>query len=113
MPIKKPDVKLNGQKKEALLEDSDFTSLLPALSEHLILTQYMDGTPRQTSTLLIFVDEGVLKLCLSDREVGRTCFVTGRTFEEALKTLDAGLVDDTLDWRTKRGSSTHQQRPPF
>jgi len=113
MPIKKPDVKMNGMKQEPLLEDSDFSSMLPALAEHLILTNYEDGTHRQTSTLLIFVDAGVLKMCLSDREIGRSCFVTGRTFEEAFKALDDGLANDTVDWRTKRNTSTPHQKPPY
>jgi hypothetical protein len=111
--MKKPDLKVNGAKKEPLLNDSDFTAMLPNLCEYLITTQYEDGTTRQTSTLLIFVDEGVLKLCLNDREVGRTCFVTAETFEAALKALDSGLKDDTVDWRTKRQMMNGNQRVPF
>jgi hypothetical protein len=111
--VKKPDTKMNGMKPEPLLEDSAFTAELPALSEHLIQTQYDDGTHRQTSTLLIFVDGGVLKLCLSDREVGRSCFVSAATFEEALKKLDQQLADDTADWRVKRQSFASNQRPTF
>jgi hypothetical protein len=113
MVLKRPQTKPNGEKLEPLLEDSDFSAMLPNLCEHLILTEYADGTPRQTSTLLIFIDHGVLKLCLSDREIGRTCFVTGKTFEEALKNLDKGLGDDTVDWRTKRQMTSNSQKPPF
>jgi len=113
MVLVRPNTKLNGDAIEPLLEDSDFTAMLPHLAEHLILTKYSDNSPRQTSTLLIFVDQGVLKLCLSDREVGRSCFVTGKTFEEALRKLDEGLKDDTVDWRTKRQQNVTAYKPPF
>lgn len=113
MAIKKPNLALNGERLGELLIDSDFTEEHPTLVEYLTLEKYEDDTPRLTSTLLIFMDKGVLKLCLSDRETNRTAFVTSPTVEGAFRILEEGLRDDTLDWRVKRDFKQSGAKPPF
>ena len=79
-----------------------FAKSYPALAEYLTLATWEDGTVRETSTLYLFVDEGVTKGCLNDREAGRVAFVAGDGVAAVLKSMEKGLVANTLDWRPDR-----------
>lgn len=73
----------------------------PNLFSYLTEERWDDGSPRETSTLLLFVEHGILKVCLNDRAVGRTCFLSCASFDAALEALEHGLASDTLPWRAK------------
>jgi len=79
-----------------------FEKSYPAVWEYLSLAEWEPGVPRATSSLLIFCDEGLLKCCLNDREGSRVCFVAGGSVSAVLKSLERGLVANTLDWRADR-----------
>lgn len=78
------------------------SSSYPGLWEHLTETAWPSGKSRMTSTLLIFVEEGLVKLCLNDRSATRTAWVSGRTLTEALEHLNSGIEGDSLEWRRAR-----------
>ena len=82
-------------------EDEALKSLRPALFDYMCVTKYGDGSPRKTSTLLSFCEDGVFKICINDRENSRSAFVSGRSFEEALDVLETALDSDTVEWRHK------------
>jgi hypothetical protein len=71
----------------------------PAVSAVLYDRFFEDGTPRKTATLLLFVDEGMLKACLRDRETEETAWVAGEGLEGLLDALEVGLQEGRLDWR--------------
>lgn len=73
-------------------------SMYPALAEWLTLTE-LDGKPRETATLLVFAEGPLWKCRILDRTEDAQAFLTGRTLVELLDALEAGLVEDTLDWR--------------
>lgn len=73
----------------------------PALFEFLTTTM-VDGRKREPSSLILFVEDGYPKVCLSDRDASRVTFVTSGGFLEALDDLEANLVEGTVDWRAKR-----------
>ena len=75
----------------------------PALLEFLASTVWPEGGVRQPGTLLVFVDEGRLKACLSDRAQGLVAFVSGCGLVGLLRAAEALLRDDTADWRAQRG----------
>lgn len=79
------------------------------LEAHLIDVAYDDGTPRQTSTLLIFTEQGAWKACLCARDTEEVCFVTAPTFEELVERLEAGLQMEGLDWRRRSGSKGNRR----
>jgi len=79
--------------------DPDFLSAFPALGEFMSDTRWEDGSPRETGTLLFFVEGGDVKACLMDRASSRRVFVTATTFRGLLELLEMGLRDDRLDWR--------------
>ena len=54
------------------------------------------------STLLLFVEDGLCKLCLSDRDNDMVCFRGARTFLEALEGLERALQAGEAEWRQKR-----------
>jgi hypothetical protein len=80
------------------------SSLCPTVLEYLSSTRWDDGSERQTSTVLVFCEEGRWKACLNDRAMDRTAFVSGNTPEGLLTNLEAALADGTVDWR-RRGKS--------
>lgn len=71
----------------------------PTLLAMLQDTKYDDGSARQTSTLLIFVEAGMVKGCLNDREIGQTLWATGDSLEGLLTGLEARLAKGTGEWR--------------
>lgn len=74
----------------------------PALWEYLTLREWGPNEPRDTASLLIFNDEGILKACVNDRDALRVAFVAAGSLTLLLSSLEAGLVADTLDWRLDR-----------
>lgn len=100
--MKRP-VKVEGSERPAsAAEDTEFQGLYPSLWDQLSALAYDDGTPRQTASLTIFVEDGQVKLCLGDREEGRTGWCSGRSLSEALGRLDEALRCDRIDWRKSR-----------
>lgn len=85
----------------------------PTLYEYLSLTRYEKGESRVTSTLLIFVENGVLRICLNDRDNNRSVFFTGETLECALASLEAALLSDRVEWRTRNSSYNRDPKTPF
>jgi hypothetical protein len=74
----------------------------PALLEFITSRAWPDGTLRQSGTLLLFADEGRLKVCLSDRDQGVVCFVTGDGVMGLLDAAEQLLRDGDGDWRPQR-----------
>lgn len=71
----------------------------PTLWAFLADPAYEDGTPRQTGTVMLFVEQGRLKAWVHDREQERTAFLTAACPEDLFAELNDGLEDDELDWR--------------
>lgn len=74
----------------------------PCLFEYLTLTRWEDGTARVPSSLTLFLDEGRLKACLHDRDMGRVAFVAGWAPVPVLRALEEGLLEGTVEWRPSR-----------
>jgi hypothetical protein len=81
------------------VEDEYFQSNYPALFE--FICQVPDGAPEEfrTSSLTIFAEDGLVKLCLSDREEGIVCFYSGETLEIACRGLEGQLQRGCAEWR--------------
>lgn len=76
---------------------------LPALLEYLSAEQYPDGSSRERATLMLLVEDGLCKVCLSDRDTGRSLWRAGQRLEEALKSLEEALSGANPDWRRSSG----------
>lgn len=75
---------------------------LPALSEFLSEARWDDGSPRVTGSITLFCDDGVWKLCLSDKDAGRVAFVSAGTPTEVFAAADKALQSSSLDWRVQK-----------
>jgi hypothetical protein len=81
-------------------------SQLPALLEFLSATQWAPGEARQTGTALLLVDDGRVKVCLSDRDQGLVLFVTVPSLVDAVSGAEDALRDPGADWRPSRSGRT-------
>lgn len=93
-------------RNDAPFSDRNFAKDYPTLHEMLTATQYGDNQPRVTSTLLIFVENGILRFCLNDRDNSRSAFFTAETFSDGLEAIDSALLSNKVDWRMKNRTST-------
>lgn len=98
---------------EPPFRDPDFSGQYPMLHEMLYSTQYDDRSPRTTSTLLIFCENSILRLCLNDRDNNRSVFFTGETMEAALISLENALATGTVDWRMRGRNGGSGGQTPF
>lgn len=48
----------------------------------------------------VFIEGGLVKVCLSDREEGQTAWVSGPTLEACVETLELRLMEGSVEWRT-------------
>lgn len=71
----------------------------PGLFEYLTSTRWPDGSPRQTATLMITMDDGTFKGCLNDRANSRSAWVSSRSPTGVLHVLEERLQEDSLEWR--------------
>lgn len=84
--------------------DPEFARRYPALHEWMTVS-ILEGSARETSTLLVFCEDGRFKGCLHDREGSQVLFRSGVTFLGLLEALEACLTDGSADWREKKGGN--------
>ena len=97
--LKKREVKSSSSGAAGSPEADQLSSALTGLWEMLCSTRYPDGSPRASSTLLVFVESGQVKACLNDRDQGMSAWVTASSLWGALAALESGIQGDSLDWR--------------
>lgn len=74
----------------------------PALGAYLTCDTWPDGKPRSHSTLIIFVQDGMFKACLSDKDTNMGLWSSAKSFDDLLEALEARLTDDRPDWRKSK-----------
>jgi len=82
------------------LGQCDLLDAMPGLREMLTSERFPDGSKRTVATLLLFVEAGILKACLNDRDQGCTAWASGASVRDCLAALESGLQGDSLQWRT-------------
>jgi hypothetical protein len=48
---------------------------------------------------LLFTEDGLVKACLNDRDMGRTAWGSGATVLETIDMIEQKLVKGTMEWR--------------
>jgi len=71
----------------------------PHLMEWLTQDRWDDGVRRQLPTISLFVEHSAFKVFLNDRDLERSCCLTGATLGQLLDTVEARLADGGGDWR--------------
>ena len=105
MPIAKPVVDVSSGSPVGLPGGGSWRVLCPTVVDYMADTAYGDGSSRETATLLVFLEGGCFKVCLSDRDTGRTLWATGDDFDTALGALESRLSTGKAEWRanTRQG----------
>lgn len=80
-------------------EDPDLKATYPAIHEYLTEPDEDASGDNRTATLLFFAQDGVFKLCLNDRAVDATLWASGRSWEEAMLSLEVMLTTGAPPWR--------------
>lgn len=76
----------------------------PALWEFLTCEEYPDGSPRERSMLCLFVENGVFKGALQDRDQQQSLWASGDALESVLEALEAKVASgDDCEWRAMGG----------
>lgn len=71
----------------------------PSLMEWLSSEKWDDGQRRTLPTVSLFIEQGAFKCFLNDRDLERSCCLTGATLGQLLDTVEARLRDGGGDWR--------------
>lgn len=100
--LRKEDLEGRGGTGPRVLTDHKFASDYPILWSYLTQNKWQDGSPRQTSSLLLFADDGILKGMLRDRDAGLCLWVAGATVSGLFDALEAAVSDSKADWRQDR-----------
>lgn len=74
----------------------------PSLWEFLALRRFDDGTARQAGSMTVFVDDGRLKVALSDKEGGMVGFVSLDELADLAKDLEKAILSGKVDWRKQK-----------
>jgi len=62
-----------------------------------------DGKKRTPGTMMVMVDDGLLKVMLNDKDQSRVAFSVVDASEGILEHAEAMLVSTNTDWRASRG----------
>lgn len=79
--------------------DSVLVGEFPAILEYLTSAEWEDGQCRETSTLLIFQEDGFWKVCLNDRSLLRSLWASGSSLPGAIRALEMALQTGSCEWR--------------
>lgn len=91
-----------GGEAAPLLDFQDW----PGIVEYLTMTVYPDGQAREPSALIVVSDGSSWRVCLSDKDNGRTMWKTGVTLLDTLQAIEDGLrEDDPTMWRQAAAKS--------
>lgn len=97
-----PSGEKEGASHRGVSTDVGLAERWPALAEYLWEGSYEDGSLRQRSTLMLFYEDGLCKVCLNDRAQSRTLWRSAATAEAALDELEDSLQRNAVDWRRQQ-----------
>lgn len=82
--------------------DGSLKKLAPTLWEFLTHDKYDDGSDRVTGTCLLLKDDGVIKAWLNDKDVDKSCWISGDSWDGLLRAAEKALNDPGTAWRTNK-----------
>jgi len=100
-------------KLEDPFSDDGFVKEYPSIYAYLFEGKWKDGTPRHTSTLLMFFEGPVFKAVLNDRDQNRSAFFTSSTFAGLFDSIEVALTADNVDWRNRTQKTPNGMNPPW
>lgn len=98
--MKRPDAAKPALGTKGLARDKHAMDHYPCLVEFLSDDQWDDGTSRTPGSLTLFIEDGIWKACLNDRDASASMYVTGDNAVACMKSLETRLNGGTAaDWR--------------
>lgn len=100
--MKRPNKREEGDGVNELFADADWVKRFPLLCEFLAAEFYDDGERRETSLLSLKAQDGLVLASLTDKDLERGLYRTGRTCLEAVGAIEKALSSGNADWRPWR-----------
>jgi hypothetical protein len=89
----------------AWCDEHDLT-VYPVLHAWMTDARWDDGKSRETTTVIVCVDQGTLKACVNDRDSGKSAWLSSDSLEGLFLAIECHLRDGSMPWRdAKRGRS--------
>lgn len=82
--------------------DKDLEGSCPTLANYLGSDTWPDGEVRQRSSMVIFYEDGVYKMCLSERDTNMTLWAASKDLLGLFGAMEARLTEPVVDWRKQR-----------
>lgn len=97
----------NGTKELALtpLDAAAFGEAFPALFEFMSLARWESGKARILGSLTLFMEQGLVKCCVSDKDARLMAFVGASGLVEVLEEVEKQLAEGCVSWRQARDRS--------
>lgn len=88
----------NGRVQSRHFEDEWLAENCPEVNLWLSCEQFREKS-RILPTIMLFVEDGRLKACLSDKDRRKVAFMTFESVDVLWETLESKFVEGDLDWR--------------
>lgn len=85
---------------QAVASDEKFLRKYPEITAYLSDTSWEDGAAREPSALSVFIEGGMFKVAMNDKDLRRSLYISGVTFEAAMASLETALGKSQADWRS-------------
>lgn len=82
--------------------DEDFLGEYPVLHTFLTAVKGDDGSPRNTSVLTMFVEDGIWKGVLHERHASLCLWSSGDSWRKVLQHMEERLASGAAEWRKDR-----------
>jgi len=82
---------------------------LRPLWDFLSDAKWEDGVDRQLGTLMILVEDGLVKAWVHDRDASCSAWVSADSLQGLLEAVSRGLEKDSLEWRKDRPSPARKR----
>lgn len=103
MGIRKPSAGHPSQGGPIRPMDPACEGEMPTLFAYLADDQWEDGSARLRSTIILFCEDDLFKMALTDKDSDLTLWVASKTFAGLFGGMEARLNDPEAEWRKRKG----------
>lgn len=97
------------EQQDEVLSRANFAHKYPSLFGLLSKIRENDNF-HDRGCITVFWEDGVFKVSINDRPLGRSCFVSSEELSTAFAIADRGLRSGTLKWRKNKGYVAQARR---
>lgn len=101
--MKRPESSGSDKPRGGGCPDPRLKKTCPNVVEYMTDSAWEDGKPRDTSTLTVFLEDGMVKVALNDRACSRSLYASSDTLEGAIGALEQRLREQSPEWRSWKG----------